>query len=123
MNNENFERELTRIANFYGVDSEAIQDLTMAEIQDLIDAKNERKKDDMRTLACLFYCNAMLIRSVMGSLLDKNVKIPELMEAFPFLWEEELKQKKAEKEAEKTADEKIYEAMLIKMMNLNKKTK
>lgn len=115
----NLETEIEKIAYAYDLDPEDVKDLTIGEICTMLDSKKEKNKEQMKDLAALLYCHAALMRVAIGSLLDKNVNMPSIEEAFPFLWDQQ--ETELEKEARKEADEEIYNKMMMRMLNINKK--
>jgi hypothetical protein len=68
-------------------------DMTYGEIVDTITAHNKRKKSQMQQDASLYYSLANLIGLSVGRLLDEKIKMPEITDAFPTLFDDIIPKK------------------------------
>lgn len=118
----NLEDELLKIASIYGIDKNEILDLTLGEINSIVEAKREKESEDLKIKAAMLYSFGLLMTKMISSTLNGG-SIPDLFSSFPYLFPEELKEaeKERQRELEKTEDEKLKEQMIKLMNNFNNK--
>lgn len=85
-------------------------DLTIGEIIDLIKNNEEKRKEELKWQALLFYKNAEIIGVYIRGLFYKGVNIPSIYDAYPDLFEDE---RKMVEEAQRINQIEVYKAQFM----------
>ena len=110
------------IAIEYGIDAEAFWDMTIDEINEIIQVRSERRKDEMKSSIMIADFQAARSREYLSSLFGSNNKIRPLKEIFPALFDPNYVQL-TEEEEEELENQRRQMNMFLRQMEIDHEKK